>query len=151
MANTILGKDVILFLWDGENTAYKPIACLTSNGMNTSVESKESPITKCSPTKTITPGEFTYELSFEGQFIDTTSVGGDTAKASYDFIKDLQMKHSVDGELIYWKQNTGITGEFVYGKGILTSLELSNPADAESTFSGTIQGSGLLSDTTLVV
>ena len=44
--------------------------------------------TKCDPGLVVKDaGSLTYEISFEGQYIDTTSTGGETDKASHDYLK----------------------------------------------------------------
>jgi len=148
MSNTIEGKNIIFYVHDG--TDYRPVACLTSNGINVSQEVKESPITKCAPTATKKAGALSYEVPFEGQFIDTTSVGGDTAKASYDWLLNHIKTKNDAGELTNWKQSikkSATVTENTYGEGIITSLELTAPADDFATFSGTLTGNGWISTT----
>lgn len=148
MSNSIEGKNIILSLHDG--TAYRPVACLTSNGISITQEVKESPITKCSTTATKKPGALSYEIPFEGQFIDTTSVGGDTAKASYDWLLTHIKAKNDAGELSNWKQvitkEGGVT-DTTYGEGIIASLELTAPADDFATFSASLQGNGWITTT----
>ncbi|WP_407535416.1 phage tail tube protein [Elizabethkingia miricola] len=146
-----MGKDIILYVHDG--TAYRPVACLTSNGLNVTQEMRDLPVTKCSPDKKKAKGALSYEIPFEGQFIDTTSVGGSTAKASYDFLLK-HIKEAKDTEaLTFWKQTTSNGATVVdtsYGKGSITSLQLTAPAEGEATFQGTLQGEGWVSKTDLI-
>ncbi len=142
----VKGKNIIFYVHDGSD--YRPVACLTSNGISVSQEAKESVITKCNQTKEITPGVMSYEIPFEGQFIDTTSVGGDTAKASYDWLLTHMKSKNDAGLLTNWKQTTKKSDsltETIYGEGIITSLELTAPAEEDATFSATLQGNGWFS------
>lgn len=144
----VKGKNIIFYVHDG--TAYRPVACLTSNGISVSQEAKESVITKCNPNKEISPGALSYEIPFEGQFIDTTSVGGDTAKASYDWLLNHIKTKNDAGELTNWKQSTkksdSVT-ENIFGEGVISSLELTAPAEEDATFSATLTGNGWFSST----
>lgn len=138
MATKIKGEGLIWYVHDG--TAYRPVACLTSNALSQTREILESQ-TKCDPgVVTKTAGTLSYEISFEGEYIDTTSTGGETTKASHDYLKTIMDA----GSTITWKLDTGLTDTVAYyGTGILTSLELSAPAGNElSTFSGSLSGSG---------
>ena len=85
MSNFIKGDNIILYVHDG--SIYRPIACLTSNSLSQDVNVIESQ-TKCDPGVVIKdPGSMTYEITFEGNYIDTTSVGAEVTKASHDYIK----------------------------------------------------------------
>ena len=69
--------------------AWKPVACLTSNGISESWDFAET-VTKCDPGVTRRkPTTYSYEIPFEGVFTDTSGAGGDTAKASWDTIKNI--------------------------------------------------------------
>jgi predicted secreted protein len=132
----IKGEVGILYVWDG---AYKPIACLTSNSLSTAVSVIESN-TKCFPGVTKKQaGISSYTLEAEGEYIDTTSVGGDTAKASHDTLLELQDLK----ELVTWKLVTGVAGATYFGEALLSDLSLEQGAGDElSTFSVTLDGSG---------
>lgn len=137
----INGDIIILSVYDATATAYKPIACLTSNGLNETRNVIESQ-TKCNPGETTkTKGSRNYNVSAEGEYIDTTSVGGETAKASHDFLKSLS-----DGDdLINWRMSTGLADTpFYYGVSIITDLSLTAPANDTTTFSCTLEGSGAI-------
>ncbi len=135
----ILGETNILYVHDG--TAYRPVACLTSNGLDTALGVVESPETKCDPgVITKTAGSFSYTVPFEGLYIDT-GVGGDTTKASHDFLLALQMA----GTNVTWKLDTGLTTNTAYyGTAIIEGLSLGAPIPGESTFSGNLNGSGAI-------
>ena len=137
MNNPIKGELGLLYIYDG--TIYRPLACLTSSSFSPNVSIIES-MTKCNPgVVTKTAGMFTYTLEAEGEYIDTTSVGGDTTKASHDFLfTKLVAKLPVN-----WKLDTGVTGVIYYGEAIITDLPLEQGAGDElSTFSITMEGSG---------
>ena len=139
MAIPIKGELGILYVHDG--TLYRPIACLTSNSLNTAVSIIESQ-TKCNPGEVIKQaGTLSYTLDAEGEYIDTTSVGGETTKASHDYLLTAQM----DLLPITWKLDTGVTGAVYYGSAILSDLTLDQGAGDEiSTFSVTLEGSGAI-------
>lgn len=139
---SIKGEVGILYIWDG--ALYRPLACLTSNSLNTTVSVIESQ-NKCNPGVVVRKkGLFSYSLDFEGEYIDTTSVGGDDTKASHDFLLEAQMTE----EFVDWKLVTGVTGADYYGSSIITDLSLSQPSGDElSTFSGTFSGLGTIEKT----
>lgn len=137
MALPIKGEVGIISIHDG--TLYRPVACLTSNSFNPTVAVITSN-TKCFPGVTIKQGgQFDYTIDAEGEYIDTTSVGGDVTKASHDWLfTKMQAKLPVN-----WKYDTGVTGVIYYGTGIITDLPLEQGAGDElSTFSMTLEGSG---------
>lgn len=83
------GKNLTVAVWDG-TSAYLPLACLTSNSINSIRQVIES-LTKCDPDFVkVENGPLSQNASFEGEAIDTTSVGGYTSKASFDYLKALQ-------------------------------------------------------------
>lgn len=134
----IHGKVGILSIWDTD--AYKPIACLTSNSLATSLSVIESN-TKCDPGNTVrNADQFSYDISADGEYIDTTSDGGDTTKASHDFLLELQMAKTN----VSWKLASGLADTVYYGTAILSDLNLDQPSDANSTFSATLSGSGAI-------
>lgn len=138
----IKGEVGILYVHDG--TIYRPVACLTSNSLSTAVSVIESN-TKCAPGVTTKQGGiFTYTIEAEGEYIDTTSVGGEVTKASHDYLLD---KQKLKG-LITWKLVTGVTGATYYGEAIISDLSLDQGAGDElSTFSVTLEGSGDIVET----
>jgi|SRR6478735_714150 len=137
MADKIKGEGLILYVHDG--ALYRPVACLTSNSLDTELGVIEAQ-TKCAPGVTETQaGIFSYTLTADAIAIDTTSVGGDDTKASHDYLLGLQQAKTN----VNWKMNSGSTDLAYYGNGILTSLGLEAPAGDEfATFSLTINGSG---------
>jgi hypothetical protein len=137
MALPIKGELGILYIHDG--TIYRPIACLTSNGIDSTVSVITSN-TKCNPGLTIKQGgTFDYSLSAECEYIDTTGVGGEITKASHDYLLTKQKTKLAQT----WKYDTGVTGAIYYGTAIITELSLTQGAGEEiSTFSLTMEGSG---------
>lgn len=142
MADKIKGEELILYVHDG--ALYRPVACLTSNSLDTELGVIEAQ-TKCAPGVTETQaGTFSYTLTADAIAIDTTSVGGDDTKASHDYLLDVQQSK----EKVNWKMDSGSTNLTYYGNGILTSLGLEAPAGDEfATFTLTINGSGAISKT----
>lgn len=139
---SIRGENGILYIWDA--SAYKPVACLTSNGLNTTLSMIES-TTKCYPgVVTKTPGTFSYSIDAEGEYIDTTSDGGDDAKTSHDALFLLQQNKN----LVIWKLNTDVTsGGSVkyYGYAYITDLSATfGSGDEVTTFSLTLDGNGAI-------
>ena len=132
----IKGENLILYVHDG--SIYRPIACLTSNSLSETQNIIESQ-TKCDPGVIIkSPGSYSYELSAEGEYIDTTSVGAQVTKASHDYL------HSVFGTLVTWKLATGLADTaFYYGTAIINDLSGDFAAgDDLATFSASLSGSG---------
>jgi predicted secreted protein len=143
---SIRGEKGILYIHDatGVTPAYKPIACLTSNGLNTTVSMIES-TTKCFPgVVKKTPGTFSYSLDAEGEYIDTTTAGGDNAKTSHDALFLLQQ----DKDLVTWKLDTDIddaTSVKYYGFAYITDLSATfGSGDEVTTFSLTLDGEGAI-------
>lgn len=145
MATKIKGEDLILYVYD--SSVYRPVACLTQNSLSETTNIIESQ-TKCDPgVVTRDFGTSSYELSLEGEYIDTTSVTGDTSSASHDYLRTIQRQK------ITWRMDTGLADTpYYYGNGIISELSLEAPAGDElSTFSATITGDGAIvtSDPTL--
>jgi len=139
MSTPIKGELGILYIHDG--TLYRPIACLTSNSLNTAVSIIESQ-TKCNPGVTVKQaGVQSYTIDAEGEYIDTTSVGGEVTKASHDYLFTKQQLLTE----VTWKLDTGVTGAIYYGTAIISDLTLDQGAGDEiSTFSMTLEGSGAI-------
>jgi hypothetical protein len=141
MSTPLRGENGIVYIYDAVAEAYKPVACLTSNSLSTTVEVVERQ-TKCAPgVIEKSAGVFSYSIALEGEYIDTESVGGDTTKKSHDNLLVLQEAR----ELIDWKidtDTTDATSVKYYGKALLTDLEATFPTNENSTFSGTLDGSG---------
>ena len=139
MTTPIKGEVGILYVHDG--TIYRPVACLTSNSLSSTVSVIESQ-TKCYPGVTKKQaGISSYTIDAEGEYIDTTSVGGEVTKASHDYLLTKQLAKLP----ITWKLDTGVTGAIYYGSAILSDLSLDQGAGDEiSTFSVTLDGDGAI-------
>lgn len=81
----VQGRGIYLSIHDG--TAYRPVACLTSNGLSQSQEVTESEPNKCEDATSYSYGKYSYELSAEGQFLDPADPNA-TGKASYDWLTE---------------------------------------------------------------
>jgi len=136
----IKGYEGILSVYDTVAVAYKPIACLTSNSLTTALSVIESN-TKCDPGNTVrTADQFSYDIAADGEYIDTTSAGGETTLASHDWLLEIQMAKTN----LTWKLDSGLADTIYYGTAIITDLNLDQPADGASTFSATLSGSGAI-------
>lgn len=139
----IKGENGILYIWVG--TAYKPIACLTSTSLSTTVSVIESN-TKCYPgiTKKYA-GTFNGSISLEGEYIDTTTVNGDTAKQSHDALFVMQKNK----ETRNWKLDTNVTDASsvkYYGNALISDLSADfGSGDDLATFSATLDIDGEIS------
>jgi len=140
MSEFILGETAIVYVYDADASAYKPVACLTGNSLNTSLEVIETQ-TKCQAGTVVKgAGSFSYSLDMEGNYIDTTSAGGLTARASHDYLLIKQRAK----EVVTWKLDTGLADNpAYYGTAIISDLSADFPAGNEfATFSATFDGSG---------
>lgn len=138
MATKIKGDSLILYVYDG--AAYRPVACLTQNSLSETTNIIESQ-TKCDPgVVTREPGSNSYEISAEGEYIDTTSVTGDTSSASHDYLRTLQ------NTKITWRMDTALADTpFYYGSAIISEISLEAPSGDELvTFSATLTGDGAI-------
>lgn len=138
MSTFIKGDELIFYVHDG--SIYRPIACLTSNSLSQSRGVIETQ-TKCDPGVTQrAAGVLSYEISCEGNYIDTTSAGAEVTKASHDYLKGLLEA----GTVITWKMDIGLTDTDEYfGTAYMTELSADAPTGDEfATFSCTLSGSG---------
>jgi hypothetical protein len=144
--SAIKGENGIVYIW--VTNAYKPIACLTSVGLSTTVSTIESQ-TKCFPGTTKKyAGNFNGSISLEGEYIDTTTVGGDSAKESHDALFLLQLAKTK----VNWKLDTNVSDADsvkYYGQALISDLSADfGSGDELSTFSATfdVDGDILLTD-----
>ena len=138
MSKFIKGEGLILYVYDG--LIYRPIACLTSNSLSQTQNIIESQ-TKCDPGVVIKDaGTMSYEISAEGQYIDTTSAGAEITKASHDYL------FTIMGTEKTWKMDTGLADTVAYyGTAIIGDLSLDAASGDElATFSCTLAGSGVI-------
>jgi len=144
MANQFYsGSLFMLYIRNGGT--WKPVACLTSNGISESWDFAET-VTKCDPGVTRRkPTTYSYEIPFEGVFTDTSGGGGDTAKASWDVIKDLaRSKTLTEYEIALLKEDGTEEPNFApqYGAAYFSALEITGAEGEFITFSGTLLGDG---------
>lgn len=142
MANEVYlrGDFDMVYVW--RDTAYAPIACLTSNTQDESTTFLEM-VTKCNPGITqVTPGAWAGTISVEGVFIDTTSVGGETARASYDYLKEAQRNKT----LLTLRMNADTIAP-EYAQAYIESLSKTGAAGENITFSGSFRLMGLPTST----
>lgn len=130
---------MILSVYDG--AAYRPVACLTSNPLSESREILETK-TKCNPGIVQKEyGAYSYEISCEGEYIDTTSATGDNTKASHDFLTTFIRQ----GNSVEWSMSTGITDTPTwYGTAFMSGLSAEPPTDETLTFSCELSGNGAI-------
>jgi hypothetical protein len=152
-----LGKNTILSIYtaikdaegDAVAAAYFPIGCLTTNDINHTVNMTDGTKTKCDNNPEPSYDTVTYEVTFEAIEYDD-----DGAKVTYDDLLTLLDANVDNNDYIFFKI-TDVDGATVtrtrFGKGFLTALSESAPAEGETTFSGTITGAGRLSATDLNV
>lgn len=146
----IKGENGILYIFK-DGGGWLPIACLTKNSLKSSVATIESK-TKCFPgVIKKTPGTFTYSIDAEGEYIDTTTVGGDDAKASHDALFLLQQTKTP----VQWKIDTDITNATsvkYYGDALITDLNADFGAgDDLAMFTATLDGDGAISYTDPII
>ena len=138
MSTFIKGDDIILSVHDG--SIYRPVACLENNSLSQTRNIIEAQ-TKCDPGVIVKGGgSATYEISCDGKYIDTTSVGAEVTKASHDYLKTLFDA----GNAVTWRMSTGLTdtSEY-YGTAIIADLSMEAPAGDEfASFSCSLSGSG---------
>ena len=142
MADTFISGDFgVISVYD--TNAWKPIGCLTTSSLNTTLGVIETR-TKCQPGVVVrSSGAFGYTIDAEGVYIDTTSVGGDTAKASHDWLLVEQKAKNK----IQWRLSTGLTDtEFYYGTAVIEDLtaDFDSSDDNNATFSLTLGGDGTI-------
>lgn len=142
----IKGTESILSIYDG--AAYRPVACLTSNALDSNQSIVESN-TKCNPgVVEKTPGTINISVTADGEMIDTTSVGGDTAQASWDYLFARQLQQNTDFLPVPFRYSSGVTDLIYYGNAIISDLnQTAGAGDEVITFSVTLEVSGALTTT----
>lgn len=153
-----LGKNNILFIYtaikDAEGdpvaAAYFPVACLTSNDLTHTQEMTDGTVTKCEASPDPTYGAYSYQITFDAENIED-----DGLKASYSAAYEAMKAAKTAQGYIYFKiestHSDNVTKTTEFGKGFITDLSRTSPAEGAETFSGTIRGSGDLSSTDLHV
>lgn len=133
----INGDALMLHVYDG--SAYLPIACITSNDLSSTAEVTETK-NKCQPGVISTEyGSINKTLSIDGEFLDTTSSGGDSTKASFDWLEAKQdLKEKIEIQMDFGLEADGSK----WANAIIQDLTLTGPAGEVSTFSATINLDG---------
>lgn len=129
---------------------WKPVACLTSNGISESWNFAETQ-TKCDPGVTRRkPTTYSYELPVEGVFTDTQGAGGDTAKASWDSLKVIaRAKLLTEWQIALLREDGTEDPNFSaqYGQAYFSALEVTAPEGDFITFTATLLGDGDITET----
>lgn len=157
MAKKKLGRDIILSIYtaikdaDGDPVAenYFPIGCLTSNDISHTANMTDGTKTKCDSNPEPSYDTLTYQVTFEA-----VEYENDGLKVTYDDVIKLQADSFDANEVIYFKIEDIVDSTVTrtrFGKGYLTDLSETSPADGEVTYNGTIRGSGRISATDLHV
>lgn len=114
---------------------WTPIGCLTSNGMEESVEFLPSTVRDSGGWRTIRPTNQSYSIDFAGIQYNTD---GDLTKISYDRLKELKRNRT----LIQWKLEALDSLLIDLGYGYITDIGEQAPTGELLSFEGTIQGYG---------
>lgn len=132
----VLGKNEILSVYvDAPTAGYLPIACLTSNGKESTFNFNDGTVTKCDSSPAPTPTTITATIPFEGV---TDNKSG---ALSYRAIRTMAEESHENNEPLFFKIDTTdadgtLTTE--YAKGFITDLSETSDAEGEQTFSGNI-------------
>jgi len=130
------GEDRILYI--KVEDVFIPIGCLNQNSFSESVDTIDTTTRENQGWTSVRPVMQSYNISFDGIQILTTTEQGDTTKASYDLLKVLKRNRT----LLDWKI-MGSTFPIVdYGQCYITDLSEATPVNELITFSGTLTGYG---------
>jgi hypothetical protein len=150
MADEQFYSGSLFMLYIRNSGTWKPVACLTSNGISESWDFAET-VTKCDPGVTRRkPTTYSYEIPFEGVFTDTSGAGGDTAKASWDTIKNLaRAKTLTEYQIALLRENGTEDPNFSaqFGAAYFSALDITGAEGEFITFSGTMLGDGDITET----
>ncbi len=150
MADEQFYSGSLFMLYIRNSGTWKPVACLTSNGISESWDFAET-VTKCDPGVTRRkPTTYSYEIPFEGVFTDTSGAGGDTAKASWDTIKNLaRAKTLTEYQIALLREDGTEDPNFSaqFGAAYFSALDITGAEGEFITFSGTMLGDGDITET----
>ena len=150
MADEQFYSGSLFMLYIRTGGAWKPVACLTSNGISESWDFAET-VTKCDPGVTRRkPTTYSYEIPFEGVFTDTSGAGGDNAKASWDRISIIaRAKTLTEFQVALLKTDGTEEPNFSaqYGYAYFSALEITGAEGDFITFTGTLLGDGDITTT----
>ena len=143
MSTYVQTKNEILYIYNTVQEDYEPIVCLTSHNISHSVDEISSR-TKCDANGATQrrAGAYTYEIGFDGvysEFDATTVLAYEDLRANLLTLGNFTWK-------IETKYKSGVL-ERQYGTGYFASLEKTAEIDSDVTFSGSIMGSGIPTDT----
>lgn len=121
-----------LAYWDGD--AYKPIGCLTNTSYSAAMQYLEK-VNYCTGGKTVKiPKGVERSLSVEGELIDTTPVGGVTAKVTGTEMRELQETQASNGTTTVFRLGRADAG-YLYFPATISQYDDSFPAGEQATFS----------------
>lgn len=150
MANEAFYMGSLFMLYIRQSGIWKPVSCLTSNGISESWNFAET-VTKCDPGVTRRkPTTYSYEIPIEGVFTDTTGVGGDTAKASWDSLKvPARAKQLIEWQVALLKEDGTEDPAFnaQFGTAYFSALEIDAPEEDFIGFTATLLGDGDITET----
>jgi predicted secreted protein len=121
---------------------FKPVACLTSNDFEESVETLNSTTRDNQGWATQVLTNQSYAINLSG-IAKNTIFGGDDTKYSYDILKLIKRNRS----LFDWKLTNVINGDIDTGKAQIISLNSSYEIDEFITFDLNMQGYGITNST----
>lgn len=132
------GKDYLLFVKRDGETAWKVIACLSTNGVARATDAITS-TTKCSDgNQESIPGERNWSITGEGNAVDHDL---QASEASLNELKEMWS----EGEVAEWKMAKVGSTDVDYGQGWISALDTTAGNNEAYTFSLTVQGTGPLS------
>jgi hypothetical protein len=131
----VQGDDRVLFIKSGSD--FVPVACLTSNGMNESLEQLETTTRESGGWSTFRPLGQQYSINFEGLNKDDFNQNLFFSYQRLKLIKRNRVK--IEWQIKSFEDATLIEQGF----GYIVDISSSDPAGAESTFSGTLRGWGI--------
>lgn len=135
-----------LAVYDTTASAWKPIACLTQSSHQLAIETVDK-VNMCTQGKTVRrPKTLTETVDIEGEVIDTTAVGGQSAKASLAELKDMARKQISDGTVYEFRLERDFDG-YMYFKGTITNVSDTYSATDDATFTASLTINGDVSET----
>ncbi len=140
------GWEGTLAIWDSTASAWKPVACLTSTSHAITANTTEK-VNMCTQGKTETRiDSLTETVDFEGEVVDTTAVGGQSAESSLSDLKAIIRAEAANGSTDDFRLNRGFDG-YIYFTGQILSISDSYAAGEDATFSGQLSIIGEPSET----
>lgn len=123
----------------GSDANYRPVACLNSNGVDSST-AEQDVSNKCDGGKRkVIPGQGSWNMSLEGIATDLE----DSEEGSYANYQEL-IGLSVNKQVFFARITNEDQTTYREGKVFFTSYTETQPYEAPFTFSGSLSGSGEL-------